>query len=256
MKVYTTNSLIGSTKQSLGSNACLCVLGMQCVRAHLPLAGCHAQGHAGHEIGVLPTRETPGHNQALCRPMQRQARQAEVVCRALHNVPVTLPRQSWNNWCKQLAVVDCAPNRADLHVLRQARKVRAIARQASAGAQSQASSQSSRQNKSAAPPLPKSAPTRRTPFRLRNVRPVIRPGSKSKKIDASSRNCLKAIHVDLLKSSVLYASIYAFIHTGRGSHHQKTVIMQRHAFREHQKGEWFPICLGYACFLLAVMCVR
>ena len=187
MKVYTTNSLIGSTKQSLGSNACLCVLGMQCVRAHLPLAGCHAQGHAGHEIGVLPTRETPGHNQALCRPMQRQARQAEVVCRALHNVPVTLPHQSWNNWCKQLAVVDCAPNRADLHVLRQARKVRAIARQASVGAQSQASSQSSRQKKSAAPPLPKSAPTTRTPFRLRNVRPVIRPGSKSEKIDVSSR---------------------------------------------------------------------
>ena len=66
MKVYTTNSIIGSAKQSLGSNACLCVLGMKCVRAHLPLAGCHAQGHADHEIGVLPIRETPGPQSGPC----------------------------------------------------------------------------------------------------------------------------------------------------------------------------------------------
>ncbi|CAE7359488.1 unnamed protein product, partial [Symbiodinium sp. CCMP2592] len=70
------------------------------------------------------------HNQALYRPLQRQASQAEMTRRALKaNVQVILPRPAWRAWCKELTVPGSAPKRAQLQVLKQGRAVREAMRQ-------------------------------------------------------------------------------------------------------------------------------
>ena len=120
------------------------------------------------------------HNQALYSPLQRQVSQAEVARRAFKaNVKVILPRRAWLTWCQQLAVHGAAPARADLKILKQGRAVRDAMSERAAETRSQAARRS---KKRVAPPLPKSLPSRRTPFRLRNISPIIRPGRKSKQI--------------------------------------------------------------------------
>ena len=39
---------------------------------------------------------------------------------------VILLRRSWRSWCGQLTVVGAAPTKADLHVLKDGRRVRAV----------------------------------------------------------------------------------------------------------------------------------
>ena len=120
------------------------------------------------------------HNQAMYRPMQRQAGQSEVIRRAVKaNVKVMLPRRAWTAWCKDLTVVGAAPARAPLQVLKEGQAVRRAIREKE---NTSGSRPAAKRRKAAAPPLPKSLPTRRTPFRLRNSSPVIRPGRKFKKI--------------------------------------------------------------------------
>ena len=120
------------------------------------------------------------HNQALYRPLQRQASQAEMTRRALKaNVKVILPSPAWKAWCKELTVPGSAPRRAQLQVLKQGQAVREAIRKRDTEARPKPALKT---KKSAAPPLPKSRPTRRTPFRLRNLRPLIRPGRKFKQV--------------------------------------------------------------------------
>ena len=119
-------------------------------------------------------------NQALYRPLQRQADQSEITSRAMKaSVCFVLPRAGWRTWCRQLKVPGATPARAALHVLRQGRRVRVALRDKSTASVPKANAPKS---KPKAPRLPRSIPTRRKPFRLRNISPVIRPGRRSKQV--------------------------------------------------------------------------
>ena len=120
------------------------------------------------------------HNHALYRPLQRQAGQAEISRRAFSaNVRVMLPLRAWTKWCRNLARPGAIPKKAALHVIQDGKRVRALAKSSKATSSSRTST---RKSKILAPLLPTSAATRRTPFRLRKVSPVIRRGRQSKKI--------------------------------------------------------------------------
>ncbi|CAE7843115.1 unnamed protein product [Symbiodinium sp. KB8] len=104
-------------------------------------------------------------NQALYRPLQRQAGQAEICRRSFSvNVRVMLPMRAWKKWCRNLARPGAIPKKAALRVIQDGKRVRALSTVSS-------SKTSTRKGKMLAPPLPKGAATRRTPFRLRNVSP-------------------------------------------------------------------------------------
>ena len=95
------------------------------------------------------------------------------------NIQMILPVRAWAKWCRKLAKPGAIPKKAALRVVQDGKRVRALTKGSKAVS---ASKTSSRKGKKLAPPLPKSAPTRRTPFRLRNVSPVKRPGHRSERI--------------------------------------------------------------------------
>ena len=143
------------------------------------LEGGDAQGHSRSETGILPVRQDL-RAQSLYHPLQRQAGQSEISRRAFSaNIQMILPVRAWAEWCRKLAKPGAIPKKAALRVVQDGKRVRARTKGSKAVS---ASKTSSRKGKKLAPPLPKSAPTRRTPFRLRNVSPVIRPGRRSKRI--------------------------------------------------------------------------
>ena len=114
------------------------------------------------------------HNQALYRPLQRQSDQSEIAARAMKaNVGFVLPRDAWRTWCRQLKVSGAAPARAALHVLKQGQHVRVALRDKAAASVPKADN--APKSKPKAPRLPRSIPTRRTPFRLRNISPEFAP---------------------------------------------------------------------------------
>ena len=78
MRAYTMNSIIGSAKPILVCSICVCVL-FTCNVGKRPLrvAGCHAQGYAGHEIEFFQLVKLLAHNQALYRPMVKLKSRAE-----------------------------------------------------------------------------------------------------------------------------------------------------------------------------------
>ena len=118
------------------------------------------------------------HNQALYRPMQRQTSQNEMIPRALRgNTPGILPKVEWSRWCKTLRVPGKSSRKAQLQVVKQATEVRTAAR-----ARGAARPQPPARNpaKRRMPVLPKAKAARRTPFRLRVLNPVVRPGRNSK----------------------------------------------------------------------------
>ena len=180
MKVYITNSIIG-VKRSRGCIGCVLVMSaFLSVRLRFPIKAAMHKGTLEMKLALVQFAKVFAHNQALYKPLQRQVSQAEVTRGAVKaNVKVILPRPAWLTWCKQLAVQGTAPARADLKILKQGQAVR----DAMSDRVAESRSQAARRSKTCtAPPLPKSLLSRRTPFRLRNISPVIRPGRKSKQI--------------------------------------------------------------------------
>ena len=120
------------------------------------------------------------HNQALYRPMQRQASQSEMIPRALHgNTPGILPKVEWSRWCRTLRVPGKSSRKAQLQVVKQATEVRTAAH-----ARGAAPVRPPVRNptKRRMPVLPKAKATRRTPFRLRVLNPLVRPGRNSRDV--------------------------------------------------------------------------
>ncbi|CAE7461722.1 unnamed protein product [Symbiodinium sp. CCMP2592] len=153
--------------------------GMLPVSANHPEAALH-KSTFGMKLNLFHFVKLFTHNQALYRPLQRQADQSEIASRAMKaNVRFMLPQAAWRTWCRQLKAPGATPARAALHVLKQGRRVRVALRDKATASLPEARASSS---KPKAPRLPRSKPTRRTPFRLRNLSPVIRPGRRSKEV--------------------------------------------------------------------------
>ena len=145
------------------------------------LEGGDAQGHPDPETGILPVCQRSSHTIRPCiTPCKGKAGQSEISRRAFSaNIEMILPVRAWTKWCRNLAKPGAIPKKAALRVVQDGKRVRALTKSSKAVS---ASKTSTRKGKKLAPPLPKSAPTRRTPFRLRNVSPIIRPGLRSKRI--------------------------------------------------------------------------
>ena len=106
MKVYITNSIIGSVKRSRGCIGCVFVMSaFLSVRLRFPIKAAMHKGTLEMKLALFQFAKVFAHNQALYKPLQRQVSQAEVTRRAVKaNVKVILPRPAWLAWCKRLAV--------------------------------------------------------------------------------------------------------------------------------------------------------
>ena len=140
-------------------------------KAHIHKSAFHLKLRLFHFLKLLL------HNQALYKPMQQQVTQSALVHRALQGRKnVILPAAAWKTWCSGLTGAGVVPKKATLQVAKQAADVRS-ALKAKKQQEPSASSRSVK-GKKRMPTLPKAKATRRAPFRLRVLNPVIRPGRK------------------------------------------------------------------------------
>ena len=137
-------------------------------KAHIHKSAFHLKLRLFHFLKLLL------HNQALYKPMQQQVTQSALVHRALQGRKnVILPAAAWKTWCSGLTGAGVVPKKATLQVAKQAADVRS-ALKAKKQQEPSASSRSVK-GKKRMPTLPKAKATRRAPFRLRVLNPVIRP---------------------------------------------------------------------------------
>ena len=140
-------------------------------KAHIHKSAFHLKLRLFHFLKLLL------HNQALYKPMQQQVTQSALVHRALQGRKnVILPAAAWKTWCSGLTGAGVVPKKATLRVAKQAADV-GSALKAKKQQEPSASSRSVK-GKKRMPTLPKAKATRRAPFRLRVLNPVIRPGRK------------------------------------------------------------------------------